>query len=169
MKQDGALCRNDFGCPPPCSGHIQRKIYFIVAIQENLRIFLNCFFTDGVVEGNSIYSAAFCESAALWNRFFVCVQHAEPSQAHIRSPAPPKGELFAVTVQSPDKMQALRMRQKLPLSGELANPKDLTERARMLSLLPRGRLNSLWQSRTPSLLQSILMPCKIRFPSQPYL
>ena len=41
---------------------------------------------------------------------------------------PPKGELFAVTAQFPDKMQALRMRQKLPLSGELANPKDLTER-----------------------------------------
>ena len=59
----------------------------------------------------------------------VCFQHAEPSQAHIRSPAPPKGELFAVTAQFPDKMQALRMRQKLPLSGELANPKDLTERA----------------------------------------
>ena len=132
MKQDGALCRNDFGCPPLCSGHIQRKIYFIIAIQENLQIFLNCFFTDGVVEGNS------------------CFQHAEPSQAHIRSPAPPKGELFAVTAQFPDKMQALRMRQKLPLSGELANPKDLTERVRMLSLLPRGRLNSLWQSRTPS-------------------
>ena len=58
----------------------------------------------------------------------VYFQHAEPSQAHIRSPAPPKGELFAVTAQFPDKMQALRMRQKLPLSGELANPKDLTER-----------------------------------------
>ena len=58
----------------------------------------------------------------------VCFQHAEPSQAHIRSPAPPKGELFAVTAQFPDKMQALRLRQKLPLSGELANPKDLTER-----------------------------------------
>ena len=101
--------------------------------------------------------------------FFVCFQHAEPSQAHIRSPAPPKGELFAVTVQYLDGAQALRMRQKLPLSGELANPKDLTERARMLSLLPRGRLNSLWQSRTPSLLQSILMPCKSHFPSQPHL
>ena len=36
MKQGGALCRNDFECPPPCSGHIQRKIYFIIAIQENL-------------------------------------------------------------------------------------------------------------------------------------
>ena len=65
MKQDGALCRNDFECSPLFSGHIQRKIYFIIAIQENLRIFLNCFFTDGVVEENSIYSAAFCESAAL--------------------------------------------------------------------------------------------------------
>ncbi|EFQ07197.1 hypothetical protein HMPREF9436_01259, partial [Faecalibacterium cf. prausnitzii KLE1255] len=45
-------------------------------------------------------------------------------------PPPPGGGggLFAVTAQFPDKMQALRMRQKLPLSGELANPKDLTER-----------------------------------------
>lgn len=57
---------------------------FIIAIEENLRIFLNCFFTEG--------------------------------------------ELFAVTAQFPDKVQALRMRQKIPLSGELTNSKNLTER-----------------------------------------
>ena len=128
MKRGGLLCRDDFECPPLCSGHIQRKNYFIIAIEENLRIFLNCFFTDGVVAKNSIYSATFCESAALWAELSACFQRAKPSQAHIRSPAPPKGELLAVTAQFPDKVQTLRMRQKLPLSGELANPKDLTER-----------------------------------------
>ena len=102
---------------------------FIIAIEENLRIFLNCPFTDGVVAESSIYSATFCESAALWAELSACFQRAEPSQAHIRSPAPPKGELFAVTAQFPDKVQSLRRHQKLPPSGELlANPKDLTER-----------------------------------------
>ena len=67
---------------------------FIIAIEENLRIFLNCLFTDGVVEGNSICYATFCESAALQVELTACFQRAEPSQAHIRSPAPPKGELF---------------------------------------------------------------------------
>ena len=35
------------------------------AILENLRIFQNCLFTGGVVVGNGICGAAFCESAAL--------------------------------------------------------------------------------------------------------
>ena len=35
------------------------------AILENLRIFQNCLFTEGVVTENGICSAAFCESAAL--------------------------------------------------------------------------------------------------------
>ena len=46
-------------------GIVSGKKYFIIAIEENLRIFLNCFFTKGVVEGNSICYATFCESAAL--------------------------------------------------------------------------------------------------------
>ena len=41
------------------------KIILYFAILENLRIFQNCLFTGGVVEGNGICSAAFCESAAL--------------------------------------------------------------------------------------------------------
>ena len=41
------------------------KNIYNFAILENLRIFQNCLFTGGVVEGNCIYSAAFCESAAL--------------------------------------------------------------------------------------------------------
>ena len=57
------------------------------------------------------------------------------------------------------------MGQKLPF-GELANPKDLTERARMLSLLPRGRLNFSGKPDT-FLLQSILMPCKAVFRHSP--
>ena len=128
MKRERLLCRDDFECPPLCSGHIQRKNYFIIAIEENLRIFLNCFFTEGVVKGNSICSATFFESVALRKRLSVCFWRAKPSQARIRSPASPKGELLAVTAQFPDKVQTLRMRQKLLLSGELANPKDLTER-----------------------------------------
>ena len=60
---------------PPCFRHWRRsssllrifrgKDYFYFAILENLRIFQNCLFTGGVVEGNGICSAAFCESAAL--------------------------------------------------------------------------------------------------------
>ena len=41
------------------------KDIYNFAILENLRIFQNCLFTGGVVEGNGICSAAFCESAAL--------------------------------------------------------------------------------------------------------
>ena len=41
------------------------RIIYNFAILENLRIFQNCLFTGGVVEGNGICSAAFCESAAL--------------------------------------------------------------------------------------------------------
>ena len=41
------------------------KNIYNFAILENLRIFQNCLFTGGVVEGNGICSAAFCESAAL--------------------------------------------------------------------------------------------------------
>ena len=67
--------------------------------------------------GNSICSTTFFESVALQKRLSVCFWRAKPSQAHIRSPAPPKGELFAVTTQFPDKVQSLRTRQKLPLRG----------------------------------------------------
>ena len=41
------------------------KIICNFAILENLRIFQNCLFTGGVVKTNGIYSAVFCESAAL--------------------------------------------------------------------------------------------------------
>ena len=41
------------------------RIIYNFAILENLRIFQNCLFTGGGVEGNGICSAAFCESAAL--------------------------------------------------------------------------------------------------------
>ena len=45
------------------------KNIYNFAILENLRIFQNCLFTGGVVEGNGICSAAFCESAALRESF----------------------------------------------------------------------------------------------------
>ena len=49
-----------------CALHINSgKDIYNFAILENLRIFQNCLFTGGVVEENSICSAAFCESAAL--------------------------------------------------------------------------------------------------------
>ena len=67
---------------------------FIIAIEENLRISLNCFFTEGGVKGNSICNTTFFESVALRKRLSVCFWRAKPSQAHIRSPAPPRGELF---------------------------------------------------------------------------
>ena len=41
------------------------KIILNFGVQESLRTFLNPIFTGGVVEGNGICSAAFCESAAL--------------------------------------------------------------------------------------------------------
>ena len=47
-----------------CASSAER-IILNFAILENLRIFQNCLFTGGVVEGNGICSAAFCESAAL--------------------------------------------------------------------------------------------------------
>ena len=54
-------------------------LYF--AILENLRIFQNCLFTCGVVAANGIYSAAFCESAALRRKFFAEFQRAELPQS----------------------------------------------------------------------------------------
>ena len=41
------------------------KIILNFGFQKRLRAFLKPIFTDGVVEGNGICSAAFCESAAL--------------------------------------------------------------------------------------------------------
>ena len=62
---------------PPCFRHWRRSssllriisgnIIYNFAILENLRIFQNCLFTRGVVTVNGIYSAAFCESTALWS------------------------------------------------------------------------------------------------------
>ena len=46
------------------------RIVLNFAILENLRIFQNCLFTGGVVKGNGICSAAFCESAALRESFW---------------------------------------------------------------------------------------------------
>ena len=103
-------------------GIVSGKI-FIIAIEENLRIFLNCLFTDGVVAENSIYSATFCESAALWAELSACFQCTEPSQAHICSPASPKGELFLQERHSFQiECKPCGYARSSPLSGELANP-----------------------------------------------
>ena len=42
------------------------RIILNFGFQESLRTFLKPIFTGGVVEGNGICSAAFCESTALW-------------------------------------------------------------------------------------------------------
>ena len=49
-----------------CALHIlSGRIILNFGFQESLRTFLKPIFTGGVVEGNCICSAAFCESAAL--------------------------------------------------------------------------------------------------------
>ena len=63
------------------------KNIYNFAILENLRIFQNCLFTGGVVEGNGICSAAFCESAAL---------REYPFSLCCAKPAPPRGRLLAM-------------------------------------------------------------------------
>ena len=80
------------------SGYFQRKNDLYFAIQENLRIFLNCFFTDGVVEENSIYSAAFCESAALWRGYLFAFSMLNPLRLTFVRQLPRKGEFFAAAV-----------------------------------------------------------------------
>ena len=47
-----------------CASSAER-IILNFGFQESLRTFLKPIFTGGVVEGNGICSAAFCESAAL--------------------------------------------------------------------------------------------------------
>ena len=66
-----------------CSG----KNIYNFAILENLRIFPIYFFTGGVVEGNGICSAAFCESAALRESFLAL--------SGANAPALPRGEPLA--------------------------------------------------------------------------
>ena len=46
------------------------RIILNFGFQESLRTFLKPIFTGGVVEGNGICSAAFCESAALRESFW---------------------------------------------------------------------------------------------------
>ena len=57
---------------------ISGKNIYNFAILENLRIFQNCLFTGGVVEGNCICSAAFCESAALGGKFLLAASGLNP-------------------------------------------------------------------------------------------
>ena len=70
------------------------------------------------METNGSFSAAFCESAALR-------ETGSPSQSPTVT-ALPKGEPLAKPV-------TLRGLPRAPTLGELANPQDLTERARTLA------------------------------------
>ena len=63
------------------------KNIYNFAILENLRIFQNCLFTGGGVEGYGICSAAFCESAALRESFLAL--------SGANAPALPRGEPLA--------------------------------------------------------------------------
>ena len=69
---------------------ISGKIILNFGFQESLRTFLKPIFTGRVVEGNSICSAAFCESAAL--RLVSSPSQSNPADL----PAPPKWEPLAV-------------------------------------------------------------------------
>ncbi len=68
---------------------ISGKNIYNFAILENLRIFQNCFFTEGVVTGNGICCAAFCESAAQ--------RGTNPLRHRCAMPPPPKGGRFCST------------------------------------------------------------------------
>ena len=67
------------------------KIILNFGVQKRLRAFLYPIFTGGVVAANCICSAAFCESTALREKFFVEFQRAEPSQSSLRDASSPFG------------------------------------------------------------------------------
>ena len=56
---------------------ISGRIILIFGIAERLRTLRYCIFTGGVVAGNGICRAAFCESAALPNQLSACRQRAK--------------------------------------------------------------------------------------------
>ena len=60
--------QNDLEWLPLRFSHVQRKNYFKFRVCRALRSAPNAIFTGGVVKGNCICSAAFCESAALGRR-----------------------------------------------------------------------------------------------------
>ncbi len=77
------------------------KNIYNFAILENLRIFQNCLFTEGVVEGNGICSAAFCESAALRASVLalsVCSLRSHPPLPKGEPRAPPEAFSFLLTL-----------------------------------------------------------------------
>ena len=66
---------------------ISGKIILNFGFQESLRTFLKPIFTGGVVDGNGICSAAFCENAALRESFLAL--------SGANAPALPRGEPLA--------------------------------------------------------------------------
>ena len=76
-------------------GIFSGKNIYNFAILENLRIFQNCLFTGGVVEENSICSAAFCESAALGDTNSLRLTACALSVTAYAVPPLPKGEARA--------------------------------------------------------------------------
>ena len=70
------------------------KNIYNFAILENLRIFQNCLFTGGVVEENGRYSAAFCESAALWRGYLFAFSMLNPLRLTFVRQLPRRGSFL---------------------------------------------------------------------------
>ena len=73
---------------------IQGKIIYNFGIPERLRTLRYSIFTGGVVKGNSICSAAFYESAALWGKLLLGASGLNPLRHRCAMPPPPKGEVL---------------------------------------------------------------------------
>ena len=80
-------CPNNSSLFPPLAAVVvvaAERIVLNFGFQESLRTFPKPIFTGGVVEGNGICSAAFCESAALRKSFLAL--------SGANAPALPRGE-----------------------------------------------------------------------------
>ena len=104
---------------------ISGKNIYNFAILENLRIFQNCLFTEGVVVANGICSAAFCESAALRLA-------SSPSPSSLRDATSPKGRGSGETTNSALEPETIPLCQGLSPWESWQARQGLTERARML-------------------------------------
>ena len=91
-------------------GIVRGSIILNFGISERLRAFRYPIFMGGVVEGDDIYSAAFCESAALRRKLLPAFSRLNPLRRSRASS--PEGKAFC----------ADRQISKAPPSGELDAP-----------------------------------------------
>ena len=92
-------CPNNSSLFPPLAAVVvvaAERIVLNFGFQESLRTFLKPIFTGGVVEGNGICSAAFCESAALRESFLALSGANAPDSPFCRcaTSSPGAGEVF---------------------------------------------------------------------------